>query len=272
MRDYISVSGITSPEETRELFLNIRHIAMKKFIAQGYNFAHKDLVIGYQFSHKSIYEGPSNSRQLRIENTYQLMELNQFLGFDAGLHYYTKDFSTIIDDLDILLNKNKLSNFVTMLQFNTKTPIDVDILRDIKNEYNQRIIFKVPVEEEGVNIIEKKDYTLDQLVQLVEERGDYIDYAMYDPSHGTGTEMDLNKATAFGKEMKKLHKNIVLAGGFNPKNIEASLDRIILELGQEFSIDAEGGLRDKLGEGYGNDKFNPDKAGMYLNACIRKLI
>ncbi len=60
------------------------------------------------------------------------------------------------------------------------------------------------------------------------------------------------------------------AGGFNGENVEGRLRELVLALFHEdFCIDAEGGLRDKLTGAYGDDLLNRGKVRSYLQEASR---
>mgnify|MGYP001578960057 FL=1 len=89
------------------------------------------------------------------------------------------------------------------------------------------------------------------LVEKVRKRKDCIDYAMFDPSHGTNSSLDLNSdslAIRFGREIisdRDLgHLGIIFAGGINPRNV-ATLKKILHDYlpRDRVSIDVESGVR-----------------------------
>lgn len=87
----------------------------------------------------------------------------------------------------------------------------------------------------------------------VEDFMEYTDYFLIDPSRGAGIEIDIKKALFHYKGMKELSKDISVgfAGGLNHKNIEKIIKPIIKEVGLDFSLDIESGVRDD------DDKFSP---------------
>ncbi len=59
-------------------------------------------------------------------------------------------------------------------------------------------------------------------------------------------------------------------GGFTGENIIPRSSELVKEIGNNgFSLDAEGGLRDKLSEDYGNDLYNPEKVRHYIQQAAK---
>ncbi len=118
-----------------------------------------------------------------------------------------------------------------------------------------------------------KGLNLTELVEHIQLYKDYINYILIDPSRGKGIEMNTSFSTSIYKLIKeKAPKlNIVFAGGLYGENIGTILKDIINEIGsRDFSIDAEGSLRNKNSEIFGDDILNIQKVEEYLiNAKIQ---
>ncbi|MBI2035688.1 MAG: hypothetical protein HYT12_03330 [Candidatus Liptonbacteria bacterium] len=89
-----------------------------------------------------------------------------------------------------------------------------------------------------------------------------IDYVLIDPSGGRGEELVPASCVSLAERIQE-HNDLAIgfAGGFNQFNVARLVEEISGWLGSnDFSIDAESGLRNKLGVGYGNDTYSPKKA------------
>lgn len=244
--NFASISGISDRTQLAE-------------ISRIYNTEklHFPLVIGYQVSNKNINQGTQNTRQPRFTDLRILDLETRSYGFITALHYYTKDSKTTIEDLEKILEKGIENS--SLLQFNTLPP-SLEILEKTKN-MGFKIILKVAVSNkqtpQGGYAVWKgesvQDVSIGQVNPLVEqayERKDVIDYLMFDPSHGTNLDLDLNEnslAVKFGKEIIKKkemnHLGLVYAGGIRPSNV-IPLTRLLNSFfPNRVSIDVESGVR-----------------------------
>lgn len=154
-------------------------------------------------------------------------------------------------------------------QFGKITP---DILAEVKSEFPELSII---LQLHG-SVLEKRPRQdiVDELFQLSHS----IEYVLIDPSGGRGQEMDvaagaelaskiLYEVPAYGTR-GNLPIQVGLAGGLHGGNVGRIVGILRRLVGTPVSIDAEGGLRDKVGEGYGNDDFNIRKAEKYFSEAI----
>lgn len=109
-----------------------------------------------------------------------------------------------------------------------------------------------------------------QIAQGIEKYKDSIDYVLIDPSGGRGIPFDLESSVKIYSEIKNCCPDLTIgfAGGFTGENVASRLKDIIQRIGtDEFCIDAEGGLRDKITSKYGDDILNIHKVESYLKAA-----
>ena len=101
--------------------------------------------------------------------------------------------------------------------------------------------------------------------QIAAEIRDYdslVNYVLIDPSGGKGELFDLNKSIEIYYALSDKCPEITVgfAGGFTGKNVLSRADYIVEKIkSRDFCIDAEGGLRDKLSERYGDDLLSIEK-------------
>lgn len=222
------------------------------------------LVIGYQISNKSINQGTQNSRQPKFTELKKLDEATRGYGFITAIHYYTKENTTILADLEKIV---KLGIEPSLLQFNTLPP-SLDTLKRVKG-MGFNTIFKVAVSNKqcpqggyaiwkGEGVQDVSGGQVEHLVAQVYDKRKFIDYAMFDPSHGTNLELNLNEnslAIRFGKSIvanKELDNlGLVYAGGTKPTNVIFLNKSLNHFFPNRTSIDIESGVRidDRLDEG-----------------------
>lgn len=262
MNNFVSISAVSDSEQLR----GIRNICQNEDIEFP-------VAIGYQVSNKSINQGTQNPRQLKFVDLGGLSEETLSYGIIPAIHYYTKDNSTILSDLEKIaqIGVNPTS---ALLQLNT-LPISPNILREVK-KMGFKILFKVAVsdkkaEQEGYAVWKGKDVQdvesgeISPLIKQVQDRKEIIDYAMFDPSHGTNLDLILDEnslAIRFGKEITDRedmnHLGMVYAGGIKPTNVARITKSLISFFPRDrISIDIESGIRT-------NDQFDLNLVRGYL--------
>jgi hypothetical protein len=245
-KNFVSLSGISNMHQLNEIY-QIYNCEDLKF----------QVAIGYQLSHPSINLGTQNTRQPKFSILKDLCEKTVQRGFIPAFHYYTKDNSTIEKDLEKIADTG-IRPDDCLVQFNTLPP-KVETLKAAK-QMGFGIILKVAVSNKSVEggykvwkgegVQDVSNGELSPLIRQVTERAKFIDYAMFDPSHGTKLELDLEEdslAIRFGKaiveEESLNHICLIYAGGISPKNVK----NVAKSLGSFFprraSIDTESGIR-----------------------------
>ena len=108
--NFVSVSAVSSRDQLAEIGRIYRDEKLLFPVA-----------IGYQVSNKSINQGTQNTRQPRFLELGDLDKGTRDYGFITAVHYYTKDNSTIVGDLEKIAETG-IDPSVTLLQFNTLPP------------------------------------------------------------------------------------------------------------------------------------------------------
>ncbi|MBA7706906.1 hypothetical protein ES703_115765 [subsurface metagenome] len=260
-RNFVAISGVSNEEQLGE----IHKICQE----EGINFP---IAIGYQVSNKSINQGTQNPRQPRFIDLGNLSKETLEYRFVPAVHYYTKDNQAIPGDLEKIAEIGVDPN-LALLQFNTLPP-SIDILRKGK-EMGFGIIFKVAVSNKqtdrggyavwkGKGVQDVKEGEVNPLINQILERKDFIDYAMFDPSHGTNLDLDLDEsslAIRFGREIASReylnHLGLVYAGGIKPTNVRAITRSFHSFFPNRVSIDIESGVRK-------DNQLNLDRVRDYL--------
>ena len=263
-KNFVSISAVSDREE----LATIHKICEE----EGISFP---VVIGYQVSNKSINQGTQNPRQPKFAEIGILDKETRDYGLITAIHYHTKDNSTIIGDLEKIVESD-IEPSLALVQFNTLPPLTAT-LRKTKDKgfYN---IFKVAVSNKkspqggysvwkGGGVQDVEDGEVEPLLKQVYGRGNVINYAMFDPSHGTNLDLNLNEnslAIRFGlgfTKMKRLynldHLRLVYAGGIKPTNVKEIAKTLSYYFPGGYSIDVESGVRTE-------DKLDMDLVRGYL--------
>lgn len=247
---FVSVSAVSDREQLKEI--------ARIYQQEMFNFP---LAIGYQVSNKSINQGTQNPRQPKFLDLGDLDKATRDYGFITAIHYYTKDDTTILADLERIA---ALRVEPSLLQFNTLPPL-LDTLRRVK-EMGFRTIFKVAVSNKqspqggyavwkGEGVQDVSSGEVEPLATQVYDRRGTIEYVMFDPSHGTNLELDLDEnslAVRFGRGIlanRELdHLGLVYAGGIKSTNVRPLTRSLNHFFPNRVSIDIESGVRrdDKL--------------------------
>ena len=267
-------------------FVSISAVSDRKQLATIHNICDEEeisfpVVIGYQLSNKNINQGTQNPRQPKFTEIGALDKETRDYGLITAIHYHTKNNATIIRDLEKII-KSGVDPSLALVQFNTLPP-SIDTLRQVK-DMGFSNIFKVAVSNKkspqkgysvwkGEKVQDVESGEIEPLLKQVYDRKNVINYAMFDPSHGTNLDLDLDEnslAIRFGLEITKMkhsydlnHIGLVYAGGIKPTNVRKltmTLSDFFPE--EKFSIDIESGVRTQ-------DKLDLKLVREYLvNACI----
>jgi hypothetical protein len=257
--NFVSVSAVTDANQLEEI--------SRIYRAERLSFP---VAIGYQVSNKSINQGAQNTRQPRFADLGIIDERTRGYGFITAVHYYTKDNTTILGDLERVIDSGVKPS---VLQFNTLPP-SLDVLRKVKN-MGFKTIFKVAVSDKqspqggyavwkGEGVQDISSGQINPLITQVCDRKEVIDYVMFDPSHGTNLDLVLDEnslAVRFGKGIisnRDLnHLGLVYAGGIKPSNVKTLTKTLNSFFPNRVSIDVESGVRT-------DDKIDLDLVRDYL--------
>jgi hypothetical protein len=260
-KSFVSISAVSNREQLRK----ISEICGKEEIQFP-------VAIGYQVSNKSINQGTQNPRQPKFIDLGKLSEETLAYGMIPAIHYHTKDNTTVLNDLEriVEIGVNPKS---ALLQFNT-LPLSPEILSSVK-KMGFKVLFKVAVSDKqspeggysvwkGEEVQDAANGEVDTLLNQVLERQGLINYAMFDPSHGTNLDLNIDEnslAIRFGKaiiERTELnHLGLVYAGGINACNVTPITEYLCSFFPNRVSIDVESGVRV-------NDKLNLGLVRNYL--------
>ena len=245
--------GITGPVTEQEV-----NYIVTQFASCGYSMSSNHLpMLGFLVSQKTLNEEHVNNRRYpEFKYLRKLIERteNEVLPM---IHYNSREMSTLSEQLKRVFDG--IYDICKAVQLNIIFP-DIKQIAKIKKELpDLQIVFQA-----SKSVIGSKSSK--ELSEKVFEYGDLIDYVLIDPSGGKGIEINLEHYIDFYNEISSnANLTVGFAGGFTGENVVSRVNGLIDRIGHNnFCIDVEGGLRDKITPDYGDDILNEDKVRSYL--------
>lgn len=260
VKSFVGVAGTSSIEEVRGVAKLMRDSDLTLF-SEGHTG-----MLGFQVSQKSMQYGPSEGNR-RVPYRDQLPDLLEEEIVDIGMavHYFTRTPEKLVPEvISVLRGDLNVGNLIGCLQINGVWPTAEQISEIRASNAGLDIILQVsPQVTTGLRPVQIAD-------KIAKDYPEGIEYLILDPSRGRGLEFDMSNQfqTYLAIRSIGIKSEIIFAGGFNGENVRDKVLQLRRALAdQSFSIDAEGGLRDKIGEGYGNDVLNMEKVEAYLRGA-----
>jgi len=262
-KPYVGITGPVSASEVESI--------VKKFYEAWYNMGTKHIpMLGFLVSYKSLNNQPTQNRRYPPLNSLKELLMDADDRVLRMIHYNTRE-PGLANQVQTLFNKDDLynDNLCRAIQFNIVWP-DAKEVDKIKRSMPDLTMVLQLSQKAMENKSDK------EIVNKIKEYGTAINYALIDPSGGQGKEFDFEKSVDIYNEISAKCPLITVgfAGGFTGDNVYSKVKSIIKKIGRndflgrdDFCIDAEGGLRDKLSETYGDDLLNMDKVKKYLDAA-----
>lgn len=263
-KQYVGVCGVASVEEAEKVV----HL----FRESGLNLKTEHIpMMGFQVSYKSLKYGfsPGNNRVPRLDKLHMILECVSRDTFPT-IHYYTKEPEKLVPELEevLVLDRIYRKGLVGGVQINGVWPT-TDQISEIRGKFPElKITLQMSSAVTG-------DMTQQQVAGKLAAGYADIEYIILDSSHGTGVEFDTAEIASTYRTFREngVRSAVVFAGGFNGDNVKEKLAQLMRVTNtRDFSIDAEGGLRDRVGEGYGNDLLNLNKVQSYLRGSSEVLL
>ncbi|MDE1873569.1 MAG: hypothetical protein KGI04_00405 [Candidatus Micrarchaeota archaeon] len=258
-RNYVGVSGVASVDEAK----SVAALALRS----GFSLSSGHVpMIGLQASYKSLQYGFSEGNR-RVPHLDQLAPILEAAKRDTlpTIHYYTKEPEKLVWQVTALLRHDGIykRDLIKVLQVNGVWPTHTQ-LWELRNRFHGLMV--------TFQMSGKVTAGMSSLEVARRLAGEYpeVDYVLLDSSRGTGKEFGTDEVVSTCREFRNagVKSRIVIAGGFTGENVVEKVSGLKAALhGSDFSIDAEDGLRDKLGEGYGNDTLNLEKVRAYLEGA-----
>lgn len=260
--NYVSVTGGISKEEVEAI--------SKEFQDAGFSKDSKYFPsIGFLVSEKTLYgEKTQNLRFAEFKDVPYLIDIAKEATVPI-IHYNTRNRDALAAEVKEVMQEVYDDNLCRHLQLNVIWPHISEVKKIKKHFKDMSITLQISHKSMmGLHI--------DEIANKVSSYKDSLDYVLIDPSKGRGIEFDPEDSVKLYQEIKSLRPkySIVLAGGLDGDNVEDMLIEVIQELEHnDFSIDAEGRLRDKINDDFfGNDILNIEKVRRYLQGAARILL
>lgn len=263
---YVGVTGITSVEEIRAVDSAFRESGLVT------SSVHKPMM-GFLASYKTLELGlnPGNLRYPRLEDLARLLEEAKGKAF-VTIHYNTRNVGALVEEVSALLDNEAIFDrgLCNGLQLNVTWPSPKSI-EEIRQEYPQlKIILSITsgaMDRDGKKVSHK------EIANSALAYDGIVNYILIDPSGGKSAELDVNRAAGIYYELLETmptRKAVAFAGGLSSESVARIVGGLWDALyTRDFSIDAEGALRDKITQDYGNDTLNAQKVASYLKEAAR---
>ena len=259
-KPYIGITGPTTIADTRAI--------CREFSDAGYTLEtpHQPM-LGFLVSYKTLNAQPTtNKRYPKIEELSQLLQATEGEVFTM-IHYNSRETDTLANQVSQIFNPLYDSGLCRALQLNIVLPP----LKEVKKIKQQFPDLKIVLQVQNNLVYEK---TPTEVITIFKPYEGHFDYVLIDPSGGRGLEFNMNKSLALHSWLQHTHQEIGIgfAGGFTGENVTKRCQTIIEQTKKDnFSIDSEGGLRDKLSQEYGDDLLNLQKCRDYLQEVSKVL-
>ncbi len=257
-RYYVGITGITSKEEISKV--------CREFKDAGIYEDPKHMpMVGILASYKTLNNFQiKNRRYPKISKIFELLQEAGNKNFRT-IHYNTRKLDSLFNQISNLIEEHYSNKNLEGIQLNMTFPPTKQLER-INNKFPElKIIFQA-----NSHVINSGTKT--EVARKIQEYNLLVDYVLIDASGGRGKEIDIEDSLNFAKEIQEKSPNLIIgfAGGFNKNNVCMKGLNLISRLkGFDFCIDAEGGLRDKLSNNYGDDLLNINKVKGYLQEFSR---
>lgn len=253
-KPYVGVTGPVSIKEVRGI--------CREFSEASYNMntPHTPM-LGFLASYKTLNGQPTPNRRYPSVNSIPEL-LKESSNVLTMIHYNSKEMSTLSEQVSKLFAGIYDERLCRSLQLNIVWP-DACQVRMIKDKFPEmQIVFQA-----SHKAMEGKSPK--EIAEGIKNYNGCLSYVLIDPSGGRGLPFDLESSLALYSELNELDNLTVgFAGGFSGENAAKRLEELIKKTGSSsFCIDAEGGLRDKITDGYGDDLLNMGKVREYLQSA-----
>ena len=259
---YVGVTGVATHEE-------VEH-AVTCFREAGFSMAKSHIpMLGILVSYKTLNgQATANLRYPPVERVPELLSTASRRVLTM-LHYNSRERETLVEQIGKLFNTGDIfaRDTCTALQLNIPWPEPKQVWR-IKESF-PRMMIVLQLSRDAM-----KDKTVDEICRRTSEYAGMTHYALIDPSSGAGRPFDFKHSRAVFEGLRKHCPTLAvgLAGGFDGSNVEERVTMLEPHIGLEFCIDAEGGVRDKRSDEYGDDTYHREKVKAYIDAAGRAFL
>ena len=250
---YVGVTGSVTNEEAGGI--------CREFAEAGYNMNSSHVpMLGFLVSYKTLNgQATQNRRYPSVKILPEL--LSKIAGRALNIVHYNSREKDLVEQVSHLFN-GVYPHLCRAIQLNIVWP-GITEVKKVKDRFPEmQIVFQA-----SHSAMAGK--TPADIARGIKGYGDSLSYVLIDPSGGRGLEFDLDASVNLYFELREQCPDLTIgfAGGFNEGNVLERLKEIVSKTSTEgFCIDAEGGLRDKITDAYGDDLLNIHKVRGYLQA------
>jgi hypothetical protein len=252
-KPYIGVAGVTLASTARIVAGTAREILTPSSKHQ--------VAVGILTSAETSTGGNRGGRYPALEKISSLFEITEPYAFNT-LHHYARNSQGLTDQIASILWQDNLyaRKLCGGVQLNTVWPShwEVGRLKEIFPEL--KIILQI-----GPRVLDKD--SPQDIAQKVKEYGDWLSYALIDPSGGKGRGITVNSVATVYNAVKDAMPDLTLgfAGGLDPKNVASRSWELFQMTGSGvFSIDAETGLRVRSRRHRPSAELSPQRTRNFL--------
>ena len=259
-KPYVGITGPVTIEETRNV--------SREFSQAGYSMQSTHIpMIGFLASYKTL-SGllVENRRYPQVSSLPQLLRATNKKVLPM-IHYNSKEMNTLSDQITQLFEGLYDAGLCSALQLNIAWPDITQVMKIREQHPEMQIVFQASDKV-------MREQTPQQVAQGIKQYQDSIQYVLIDPSGGQGQPFDLESSINIYSEISNRCPKVTIgfAGGFTGENVAPRTRELIERIERnDFCIDAEGGLRDKITPAYGDDLLNINKVKEYLQSAASVL-
>jgi phosphoribosylanthranilate isomerase len=255
-KPYVGITGPVNVQETKDI--------CREFSEEGYSMESPHIpMLGFLVSYKTLNGQATQNRRYPPANS-----LPELLRATNGqvltmVHYNSKETDTLSNQVAEIFDGVYENALCQAIQLNIVWPNIGQVARIKEQHPEMKVVFQA-----SHKAMDGK--TPNQIAKGVQNYGDSISYVLIDPSGGRGMPFDLESSVAIYSELREQCPDLTVgfAGGFTGENVAQRLREILRKIkANDFCIDAEGGLRDKVTSAYGDDLLNIEKVRGYLQSA-----
>lgn len=252
--DYVGITGITKKDEINFI---------KSFVKKGTFMC--GILVSYKILHGD--NNSENKRYVHASDLYDICKTSYESGFFTILHYNTKNTNSFATELNEIIKKYDLYEYIDGFQLNIDLPQKCELVR-LKHLYPlKKIIFSlnksILYPTDTINLDLNTNRYLHEYFNT--SIADIIDYVLIDLSKGLGKTLDVNYCANIYQMLKqtKYRNEIGFAGGLSDTNVKDIYSNIANKIqNTDFSIDAESKLR-RI-----DDELDLEKVRKYLQLTL----
>lgn len=259
-KPYVGVTGAVSETEVGKI---INFFERSGLDMQGPRVPMNGTLVSYKTL--DLGKHPENRRYPPLTEIPKILEATENKTFNT-IHFNTKRPEKLSDDLSTVFNLENIYDrgYCHGVQFNVAWPPleEIDKIRSVYPEI--KMILQLSSKA-------TKDMSIEYIVMKTKDY-DTADYVLIDPSGGQGKDFNILHSSSLYKSLREVGVNATIgfAGGLSGENAEKMIKDLKIATGNDmFSVDAEGKLRDKRSEKYGDDDMNMKKVGSYIEAVLK---